>query len=380
MNSFASRDARQAPLDLQRGLIMVVMALDHCSFFLGKTHWLEFWGIPLSLYPSEFAFLTRWVTHFCAPGFAFLMGASLALLASSRQRAGWTHRQVRWFLVKRGLLLLLLQQVLENPVWLLGLLSGPANHQVSSPPGSGDPMLFFAVLYALGGSMIVSAFLLRLPVRWLALLGLVGVGVTFAVITRATPSTLYAPVLRLLIIPGINGVWQVNYPLLPWLGITLLGVAFGRVLERNPLQARDLALYAGVGFLLAFAVMRALNWGDFHPAGAGWVGFLSVTKYPPSPAFVALTLGVHGLLWWVFNSVSGFSQQGVVSTIGSVPLFFYIAHLYLFMGLGWLFRQPASLPVIYAVWLAGVLFLYPLCRWYLGFKRSQPVSSVWRLF
>jgi len=298
------------------------------------------------------------------------MGVSLALLASSRQRAGWTHRRVRWFLVKRGLLLLLLQQVLVNPVWLLGLLSGPASHQVSSPPGSGNPMLFFAVLYALGVRCL-SALLCSnyLPAGW-RFWALLGWSVTFAVITHATPSTLYSPVLRLLLIPGISGVWQINYPLLPWLGITLLGVAFGRVLERNPFQAHDLALYAGVDFLLAFALMRALNWGDFHSAGAGWVRFLSVTKYPPSPAFVALTLGVHGLLWWVFNSVSGFRQPGVVSTIGSVPLFFYIAHLYLFMGLGWFFRQPTSLPVIYTVWLAGVLFLYPLCRWYLGFKRS----------
>lgn len=125
-------------LDILRGLIMVLMAIDHVAYFIMRVHPSEYWGRPIPVYTAAVAFLTRAITHPCAPGFFFLMGTSVVLLAESRQRAGWDDRRIRSFLVKRGLILIGIELLFLNFAWLIGGLRGLAG-SVESPGGDRIP-------------------------------------------------------------------------------------------------------------------------------------------------------------------------------------------------------------------------------------------------
>jgi uncharacterized membrane protein len=220
---------RVPALDLWRGLIMVVMAVDHVSAFVARRHPAEFWGAAWTRYDSAAWFLTRFVTHICAPGFFFLMGAGIALFAASRQRLGWSGGRTAGYLFRRGWLLLAVNQLIENPAWVLGLFSGNAPGVGEAMPGSATPPYgVFTVLTGLGLSIVASSLLLRFRdwAWWLA-----GVG---AVLVSAvcTPAAAHAadhfPVwLRLLLLPGQSGRIVVLYSLVPWFGLTALGVLFG---------------------------------------------------------------------------------------------------------------------------------------------------------
>src|SRR4030042_2962101 len=110
-------------LDAHRGFIMVLMAIDHASYFIARVHSAEFWGAALPVYPSAIWFWTRWITHLCAPGFFFLMGIGMILFADARRQAGWEEGRITRFFVIRGLLLIFLQLFVEDPAWILGTLS-----------------------------------------------------------------------------------------------------------------------------------------------------------------------------------------------------------------------------------------------------------------
>jgi len=149
---------RLAGLDTLRGFIIILMALDHASLFVAKVHSHEFWGAQLPQYAEVSEFLTRWVTHLCAPGFFFLMGVSVVMLAASRERSGWSTGKIVRFLVIRGGVLILLQFVIENPAWIFGDLSAVPGIFVSRggefPGGGATASIYFGVLYALGGALI----------------------------------------------------------------------------------------------------------------------------------------------------------------------------------------------------------------------------------
>jgi uncharacterized membrane protein len=376
---------RLLALDSLRGWIMIVMAIDHASLLMAKTHSGEFWGTALPEYPDAWWLLTRWVTHLCAPGFFFLMGAGIALLAEARRAQGWGEGRVSRFLVTRGLLLIVLQHLLENPAWLLGELSsapGAMTLRGGGVPGGGDQVLLhFGVLWALGAAMVVWGLLLRLPSLAVATISLSVLAAT----QLLTPGpeheeTLFSPAIRLLLVPGQSGVWQVFYPLLPWLGVAGLGLLAGRGLRRDPAVALRRLGVAGAAALALFFGLRAFGVGDFHPVGAGLLGWLELTKYPPSLAFLAVTLGINLLLLRVLSSAPA-SKKGHPSLVfGRSALFFYLAHLYLFGALGFAFPHGASLPTLYAVWLVGLAALYPLCRRWARFKDTKPAESLWRLF
>jgi uncharacterized membrane protein len=121
--SVAAATKRLGALDAHRGFIMVLMAIDHASYFIARAHSAEFWGTELPVYPDAFWFWTRWITHLCAPGFFFLMGIGMIFFADARRKAGWEESRITRFFVIRGLLLILLQLFVENPAWILGDLS-----------------------------------------------------------------------------------------------------------------------------------------------------------------------------------------------------------------------------------------------------------------
>ena len=383
----ANRSAPRLPaLDIVRGLIMAVMALDHAGAFIAHRHSSEFWGGEITRYEGALPFLTRFVTHFCAPGFFFLMGCGMALFADSRRSLGWGHGRIAGFFVRRGLLLVLLNQLVENPAWLLGLVFQVAGGtpQPMAPGGGGSPWILTGVLTGLGLSLALGGTLLRLGTG--AWLGLAALGL--AITNTLTPgpdraAVLFNPLLRVLLIPGQTGFLLVLYPLVPWFAIAALGVAFGRWLGRDPRAAYRVAPWIGVAsLLLALGLRAAGGFGNLRPPrDTSWIEFLNFVKYPPALVFTAFTLGGNLMLLGLLARVrSAAGALDGLAVFGRTPLFFYFAHLYLYALVGALFfRRPVSLEWMYGVWLAGLIPLWFMCRRYRTFKESRPAESVWRM-
>jgi uncharacterized membrane protein len=377
--------ARLASLDALRGLIIVLMAVDHARGFIARNHPAEFWGSSPPDYQGDWvAFLTRLVTHLCAPGFMFLMGAGAALFAASRDRAGWTTRRIVAHLVLRGLVLVVLGQLFEVTAASFGTAAATRSESYGlRVPGAPGPISFtFVVLHGLGTALAAAGLLIRLPAA--AHAGLAGLCV---IVTHAlTPDAAHAgdpisPVLGLLVVPGLAPPLIAVYPTIPWLAPTLLGVAFGGLIVRDRARAFALAGWTGLAFLALFVLLRASGgFGSFHPAAPGWIGFLNVTKYPPSLTFLLLTLGVNFLLLaWLERSGAGKARwTSALRVFGEVPLFFFVTHLWLYGAIGRFFPAGMSIPRMYVFWLLGLLILYMPCRWYGAFKRTRPPASIFR--
>lgn len=369
-------------LDATRGFIMVVMAIDHASYFIARLHRGEFWGLPMPQYDSALAFLTRFVTHICAPGFFFLMGMSMLLFEDSRSQKGWSRSQIVRHFGLRGGLLILLQITIENAAWLLGEAFGQVD--IPAPPGGGSEVfIHLGVLYALGLSMLLWGLLPKRSLPFILSISVLAMLAPVFVIPTAQLDTLYNPLLRALVIPGHTNFMQSYYPLLPWFGVAGLGIAFARYWQQAPQKASRLLLPAGVGALFAFVVLRALNLGDFHTFNGGnWIDFLNVTKYPASPLYLLFTLGVDMLLLRAFMQWDGKRFGAVFQPLlvfGHEPLLFYIAHLYLYALMGIPFPTGTNFAIMYALWLLGLVVLYFLTRWYGNFKSTQAPDSLWRL-
>lgn len=374
---------RLLPLDALRGLIMILMAIDHANYFVARMHPTgEFWGISLPQYNSFCEFLTRFVTHICAPGFFFLMGVGMVLLANSRRSQGWAESKIFRFLFFRGLILILFQFFLENNAWVLGPV------YTFNPPGSGDVVwIHFGVLASLGATMIIGTLFLRLKTSTLiGLSAIIIIGAQFLIPDPGHASQLYSPLLRILYLPGRTGIFQVFYPILPWLGIVLFGLVFGKWLLQDKFQAYQWSPILGGAFLIGFFAFRLIGgFGNIHPPeNSGIISFLNVTKYPPSLTFTLLTLGFCFIFIGIFSRFNAFLERWgkPLLVFGKSALFFYILHLYLFAIAGLFFasRGGSGLAVMYLIWLIALFILYPLCLWYRKFKKKKPADSLWRFF
>ena len=364
---------------------MVLMAIDHASYFIARTHSREFWGTSLPDYAAALPFVLRAASHICAPGFFLLMGAGMAMLAEARRASGWSSARLRRFFLLRGLILIAAQLVIENPAWGLAFVRGVPGSFVSRGgpiPGSGEGLaIYLGVLFALGAAMLFWSLAIRLPTVAVA-----GISLAALVATAwATPGPAafgvdYPAWVRVLQIPGRSGFIVGFYPVIPWLGITGLGILLGRRVRSRPEDLSAQALVAAGVLLAGFVILRGLGgFGNFHPAPAGWIGFLNVTKYPPSLTFVLLTLGVNALLLGLYSRWGG---QGLawLAVFGRTPFFFYVVHLYLYGLMGWIVPAGVSQVKMLFFWLAGLVLLYPLCRGYGRFKTIRPAASIWRFF
>jgi uncharacterized membrane protein len=362
---------------------MALMAIDHASFFIARVHPFESWAFGPPYYASTTAFITRWVTHLCAPGFFLLMGAGMAMFAASRRQAGWSRKRVSRLLITRGLVLIVIQQLIENPAWLLGILSAnPDLLPLAPTPGEqGDELAMpILVLTALGVSMIVWGLLIEVPNAVVLALSVGALGASMLI----TPGPQHAndayPILmRVLFIPGQTTPVSVAYAVIPWLTPAGLGILLGRMVMAGPSFLEKRVALIGAFLIATFIVLRAANLGDYHAAEPGLIGFLTVTKYPPSLDFFALMLGIDMVLLALFTRSMPGWVAGPLQLFGQVPLFFYLLHLYVFGALSWFFRDGTSFGVMYLVWLAALAVMYPACRWYARFKSSRPIASVWRL-
>lgn len=368
------KSSRLIAVDALRGLIIIVMALDHANHFVAQKHSPgEHWGGNFPVYDSALPFLTRLVTHLAAPGFFFLMGVGMLLFAQRRRRDGWSRWAIiRHFLI-RGTLLIGLQLFVVNRAWKLS-------------PGGWGLDIYIGVLFALGGTMILGSLLLWLrPKYLLALTVLLFFGTELLHPGPGQWSTANFGLTNLLLAysGGDSNLWS-NYPIVPWLELVTFGLAFGYWLEDDAREAYDHGLKLGIIFLLAFVALRLFDgFGNIRPrAGQTWIDFLNVVKYPPSMVFTLLTTGVNLIVLWLFSRLSVVRPFLVKSLAiyGRAPLLFYILHLFLFAILGRLFTpQGTTIPKMYFYWILGLLILYPVCLWYGRFKQRQPANSAWRL-
>jgi uncharacterized membrane protein len=378
---------RLSSIDATRGLIIVLMAIDHARGFIAKNHPGEFWGRALPDYAGDaLAFLTRLMTHPCAPGFFFLMGAGMALLAAARAQAGWSPGQITRHFVWRGMAIVLVGLVLEIPASTFAFANATRVefYGVRVPGGGGSvPSIILGVLYALGACLVLASGLVRL--RPSALAGTAAVCTLVAQWIVPAPAHVdvpFHPLLRLLFIPGQTGPLLVVYPALAWLPCTILGMAFGRWLLDDHGAAFRRAAVAGVVFLVSFVIVRAFGEiGNVLPPRPGWIGFFNVVKYPPGLTFLLLTLGVDLLVLAAFEQwrVGEMTWTRPLLIFGSVPLFFFVSHLWLYAAIGRFFPAGTTLPRMYLLWLLGLVLLYCPCRWFRDFKNRRPAESAFRM-
>jgi uncharacterized membrane protein len=362
---------------------MVLMAIDHASFFIARVHPAETWAAAPPYYADLTAFLTRWPTHLCAPGFFLLLGIGLVWFAESRRAAGWSSQKIARFYVTRGATLLLVQHLIENPAWLLGILSAdPSITAEASPlPGvEGEVMLGFAVLSALGIAMMFWGALWRLPSWVIAVICVAIMALSRLIVPDASAGTQPIPGWKLMLfVPGMAGIAQNMYPWVTWLVPAGIGMVLGRIFLRQPNAIAAVAAGGALAGIGGFVLMRLAGWGEFHETAPGVMGWLSVTKYPPSEAFFALMIGLNLALIAAMTAWPA-RWMSMFEVYGRVPFFFYLAHLWAFGAISWGFRSGASWPVMYLVWPAVVAALYPACMAYARFKFSRPASSRWRMF
>jgi uncharacterized membrane protein len=379
MSSASSK--RLYPLDALRGLIIVFMALDHANYFVAQQHSSgEQWGGIFPAYNSALSFLTRLVTHFCAPGFFFLMGVGMLLFAESRRKQGWGRRKITSHFLVRGTVLIALQLLIVNFIWK----AGPEFF----------PDTYIGVLIALGGTMIIGGFLLGLnptPLLILTLGLLLGTAWLHPDPGQWT-SISHAKWRLILLYSGGGAAFWSNYPVLPWLELVVFGILFGRWLLADEKQAYQKGLWIGLGLLVLFVIVRyGDGFGNIRPrAGNSWIDFLNMVKYPPSLVYTLLTMGVNLIMLWGFSKVGNGPSAGSRQTqpdglrqgfqmasrplvaFGSAPLFVYVLHLALYMLIGRLFTpQGTSIPAMLPYWLAGLVLLYPLALFYGRFKHSE---------
>ena len=372
--------ARIAVIDVMRGLVMLIMLFDHVRETVFLHHQVSDPMDVASVDPA--LFFTRLAAHVCAPMFVFLTGLSAWLYA--HPAAG--PRSASGFLFKRGLLLLVLELVFVNFAW-----SG------AFPPA----VLYLQVIWVIGLAMMALAVLHKLPLRVLALVGVVIVaGQHLLTGLHAEEGTPGYYLLTLLLRRGFlvaDGAMKikVSYPLLPWIGVIVLGYAAGPLYARSrtPEGRRRLLLALGGGALLLLAVLRGLNlYGETLPWVAGdtalqtAMSVLNFTKYPPSLDFLQFTLGLGLLgLAWLETLDNWFVRA--CATFGGAPMFYYLLHLYLLLAIGSALTAVLGanhgsrygVAHIWQVWLIALALmpvLYWPCRAFANYKRSSKQAWV----
>jgi uncharacterized membrane protein len=386
-------------IDLLRGIVMVIMMLDHTRDFVHNAA-RDF--DPTDLSRTNLAlFLTRWITHYCAPTFVFLAGTG-AYLQFMR---GKTKAELSRFLVTRGLWLIVLEMTVIQ--WLITF---HPDYRVLG---------FFQVIWVIGVSMIFLAALIHLPNIVVAAFGLLMIALHnltdgIRVVGWRGPGTpvpsagaklwilLHQPFNGFPVLGDPSPLVFVLYPLIPWIGVMAVGYVLGVLYQFDAQRRRRWLLIIGGVATLLFFVIRAINrYGDPFP----WapqksflftvLSFVNTLKYPPSLLFLLMTLGPAILLLALFElQDSGGWVRKFFVTFGRVPLFFYVLQWFVAHGIAvllhlafgkpvsWLFGSPLNfgpppqgigfnLGVVYVSWIAGVLVLYPLCKWYAGVKQRR---------
>jgi len=390
--------ARVDSVDLLRGVIMVIMMLDHTRDFVHFQGQLFDPTDVSRTYPL--LFFTRWITHFCAPLFVFLAGTGAYL----QELRGKPKGELSRFLITRGVWLIVLELTVLRVIIFFNF-------------DFADSLGFLQVIWAIGWGMIVLAGLIYLP--WRVIIGLSVAMIALHNALDGVHSTswrgpgspvpgFWASVWKVLHEPGMifpfgypGPALLALYPLIPWIGVLAAGYAFGALYRLDQARRRQILLRLGGAITLGFIVLRAINvYGDpshwsvqSRPVMTA-LSFLAVSKYPPSLLFLMMTLGPAMLFLAWFDGRGRGALARIFIVYGRVPLFFYVLQWivthslavlagriagrpteYLFTNIG-LAPPPApgsgfGLATVYALWILGVALLYPLCRWYAGVKARR---------
>ena len=371
-------------IDIVRGIVMVIMALDHTREFFHHNSLVG--EDPLNLKTtSPFLFFTRWITHYCAPTFVFLSGTSAYLYAARNK----TKQQVFSFLFTRGIWLVIAEYLVINGLWLFDW----------------SHFLMLEVFWAIGMSLIFLSVLQFLPYRLLLVLGLGivfghnlldGVAVAQPPFASVLWSLVHAPKLFQ---PLPHFIILAAYPFLPWLGLMICGYSLGKLYtEKETEERRKLLTALGITLIVLFIVIRFINsYGDRN----GWttqssslytfLDFIDVTKYPPSLLYSLMTIGPALLLLSGSEGVSNRFTK-VARVYGKVPFVYYMLHILVLHSLarilsavsgrgsgdalfpGYPMHPEAGYPlwVVYLIWLSVVVFLYFPCKWYGDYRSNHP--------
>jgi uncharacterized membrane protein len=391
---------RLGSIDLLRGLVMIVMVLDHTRDFV---HAGGLTSDPTNLAnTTPMLFMTRWVTHYCAPIFVFLAGVG-AYLQRSR---GMSTSDLSRFLLTRGLWLIVLEAtVIRITTWF--------NVDYSY-------LMTLQVIWTLGVSMIVLAALIHLPLRVIAAFGLAmivlhdafdgirvmswqGPGSPAPSVAAKLWILMHQPAEFFPVLGDGSPVVFVVYPLVPWIGVIAAGYVFGAIYTLDPARRRTLLLRLGLGLIAAFVVIRATNlYGDPRPWSMqpsvlfSVFSFVNTTKYPVSLLYLLMTIGPALLALAWFESRTPSRAEQIVTRVGRVPLFFYLWQWVLAHGLaiavsavagkelGWYFMTPPAifaavpptagfdLPIVYLCWATVLAVLVPLSLWFARVKERNP--------
>jgi uncharacterized membrane protein len=385
------QNTRIEAIDFLRGLVMILMALDHVRMYFGLGTW---YSEPTNLATTTpLLFFTRWITHFCAPAFVFLAGTSAYLYGMRRANV----KETALFLLTRGLWLIFVELVIVNFAWTFDITYS---------------FRILQVIWAIGISMFVLSALVFLPNWFILAIGIILVSGHNLLDTINLKGSSAQDILWYALHQPksvfIDSTHLINfvYPVLPWIGLMALGYVFGAFYQKDfPVeQRRRWFLGIGVGATLLFIILRVFNlYGEPHP----WqtqdsfvftlISFLNTTKYPPSLHFLLMTMG-PALIFLSAIEAFGNRLPKPVIVLGRAPLFFYIIHLYVihmlamlllvYEGRDWheyilsargimsgtLRNFGLSLGAVYFIWMLLVASLYPLCKWYQAHRENHPAK------
>jgi uncharacterized membrane protein len=386
--STQKRSNRIESIDLLRGIVMIIMALDHVRDYFHRDAFLY---SPTDLsQTSVFLFFTRFITHYCAPVFVFLAGISAYLYGANKSR-----RQTAWYLFTRGLWLIFTELFILS----LGRTFNPS-----------FPFFNLQVIWAIGISMIVLSAMIYMRRRFILLIAIILIAAHNLLDNLHIQNSFLWSFLH----EGgdfvINNFHiSVHYPVLPWIGIIALGYYFGRLFNSyyNPSKRKKFLLSVGFSMIAVFLGLRVFNiYGDVNHWSFqknnvySLLSLLNVTKYPPSLLYTLITLG-PALILLALTEKPLNSITEKIAVFGRVPFFYYVVHIYLIhllammgaqsLGYNWsdmilndrvnnvekLKGYGFDLTTVYLVWLGLVIFLYPLCKWFDKYKRAHQSKYKW---
>jgi uncharacterized membrane protein len=381
------KEPRLNSVDLARGIVMILMALDHVRDYFTNVRF-----NPLDLtQTSPELFMTRWITHLCAPAFVFLAGTGSFLST----RRGKTKKELSVFLLTRGLWLIFLELTLVRFGWVF-------NFDYSFSLGQ--------VIWAIGWSMIALAGLIHFSIKTISIVG-ISMILVHNLFDKVTPQQagIFGWTWQILhyggsivYTPGYH--FEAAYPLIPWIGVMAAGYSFGAILFKEEKKRRKILTLIGGGLIIFFFLLRLSNiygdsniWKEQKDFIFTFFSFINVEKYPPSLLFLAITLGITILALPLLEKAKGTAAKFFI-TFGRVPMFYYLLHIPLIHGLAvitaiiigeefsfmftntppWIWPEGwgFNLPAVYAFWMGIVLLLYPLCVWF-GNVKNRHRENKW---
>lgn len=370
-------------LDLLKGFVMVIMALDHTRDYF---HFNAFFFDPTDPEKTNtILYFTRWITHYCAPAFSFLAGVSAFLVGIKK-----TKKELSSFLLKRGIWLIFIELVVVNFSWYFDIQFGTIS---------------LLVIWSLGISMLFLAALIHLPLKYILLFSMVLIfGHNMLDYLTVEKNIIWSIIHEFGFFTLENGkILVVGYPIIPWIGVMSLGYYFGSFYKASvdPLKRQKIFKIVGVSAVITFIVIRLVNsygnpnhWKEYDTVLQTLFSFLSPLKYPPSLTYLLMTLGPVLLILAYTEKAKG-KFVHFFSVFGKVPFFYYIVHIYIIhffamvfawvTGFGWqkmivtgwvtesevLKGYGLSLGYVYVIWIAVVLLLYPMCKKFSVYKQNN---------